>query len=558
MSTPPAPGPSDQAERFCPVCGRRTPEPQCPVDRSQTVEIRSFGRNPRSYQPGDIVNERYRITGPLGAGGFAAIYAAEHLGTHQELAIKLMAAEPGQAGEVATRRFFREAKVTASLQHPNTVRVFDVGQDIQGPLFMAMELIRGRTLHAELRERILAKMLFSQEEVVDLGIQVLDSLAEAHRYQLVHRDLKPANLMLTDGEGGTRVVKVLDFGIAQTSDSSLTATGAAPGTPAFMSPEQCKGDEVDGRSDLYSLATVMFACVAGRLPFEHKEPLRLMQMHVMTPAPDPRTVSTTPLTNGFVAVLLQALAKKPSERFATAAEMRAALLGSTTSRDEAATALQGMGDQPTEHHVMPLNPTPRLRPGASGGFPTETDPAALAPAAAQQAAQPAAQPSVQAAPPAAPPSPAAAPQVAVAVQAPQPVADKRGAPIGALASAAAIAVAATLAVVWFTRSTAPAAGPPAMPAAAAAPEVGANGTMAAAPPAPVAAVAPPTSAPALPTPALPAVAVPAPAPASATPTEVPAASPSQPAKAAAPAAATVKPTARAKPAKPGLAPQLVD
>lgn len=544
MSNSPVTGPSDQGERFCPVCGRRTPEQQCPADRTQTVEMRSFGRNPRSYQAGDTVNERYRITGPLGAGGFAAVYAAEHLGTQQELAIKLMAAEPGPAGEVAMRRFFREAKVTAALQHPNTVRVFDVGQDSQGPLFMAMELIRGRTLHAELRERILAKMLFSQEEVIDLALQVLDSLAEAHQYQLVHRDLKPANLMITEGEDGVRIIKVLDFGIARTIDSSLTATGAAPGTPAFMSPEQCKGDEVDGRSDLYSLAVLMFACVAGRLPFEHKEPLRLMQMHVMTPAPDPRTLCTTPLTESFVVVLLQALAKKPSDRFATAAEMRAAL-------QAVANGLAVGGDMPTEAHAPWVITQPEPGRGPAGtaeaaAVPVPTVPtvpeaapvavalaAAAAPVAAATAAPPAA--SDQPAPPAAAPGRASA---------------------GKIASVLGVLAAVVLVGLWFMRARTPAAGPAAQlapaapPAAAAAPTAAAPPVVAALPAAVTAAA---VAAPAQPSPTQPGPTQPAPAPAAeptaAAPPRVAAPSGPAPARPAAP---------RAKPSKPGLAPQLVD
>lgn len=516
---PHLPAQSDASERYCPICGRRTPLPYCPAEGTHTVEMRGFGRNPRAFQAGDIVGDRYQISGPLGTGGFAAVFAAQHLGTQQELAIKLMAAEPGQAGEVAMRRFFREAKVTASLQHPNTVRVFDVGQDSQGPLYMAMELIRGRTLHAELRERIVAKMLFSQAEVIDLALQVLDSLAEAHQHQLVHRDLKPANLMLVDGADGHRLVKVLDFGIARTVDSSLTATGAAPGTPAFMSPEQCKGDEVDGRSDLYSLAVLMFACVVGRLPFEHKEPLRLMQMHVMAPAPDPRTLCTTPLTDAFVQVLLRTLAKKPGERYATAAAMRAALQAVAEGRDlpddlSAAPDLVGAGEETKEWKVAPVARV-----------------AAAAPLAAE--------PQVVAAP------------VAVALPADSPVAAPVGAgPAGTAGTArgkavqlgvalGAFAVVAAIAVL-AGRGEAPA---PAVQAAPAAAPVAAPAAV----PDPAPAVAAPVAEPA---PAVQPVVAPAAVTAEAAPAPAPPAAPhAGPAK---------RPAVRAKENRPGLAPQLVD
>ena len=322
----PTPAASPTVERFCPTCGRRTPAVQCPTDGAQTIQLRGFGRDPRNYKPDDLIAGRYRVTGVLGSGGMAAVYAAEHTSTHQNVAIKLMAAELGDDGDVAMRRFFREARVTSTLQHPNTVRVFDVGQDEQGPLYMAMELISGPTLLAELRDRIAQNRLMSQALVCDIGIQILDSLIEAHDHQLVHRDLKPANLILMTTEDGHPHVKVLDFGIARTLDSSLTATGAAPGTPAYMSPEQCKGEQVDGRSDLYSLAIILFVCVTGRLPFDFKDPMRVMQAHVTTPPPDPRPLSTAELSDDFVQVLLRGLAKKPVERFSGAVAMRAALV----------------------------------------------------------------------------------------------------------------------------------------------------------------------------------------------------------------------------------------
>lgn len=313
-------------QRFCPICGLNTDAAACPDDRTPTVMVAQFSKHPKAYQPGDVVAERFKITGSLGAGGFASVFSAEHIGTQQQVALKLMATELGPGGAVAVRRFFREAKVTATLQHPNTVRIFDVGQDSQGPLFMAMELLAGRTLYAELRERITARNLFSEAEAIAIGTQVLDSLAEAHAHRLVHRDLKPANLMLRTDDDGKLRVKVLDFGIARTQDSSLTATGAAPGTPAFMSPEQCRGAEVDGRSDLYALGILLFACTVGRLPFEHRDPLRLLRMHLEEPPPDPRSLTDQPLSEGFVEVLLRSLAKAPADRFPNAASMKAALL----------------------------------------------------------------------------------------------------------------------------------------------------------------------------------------------------------------------------------------
>lgn len=426
--------PASTGDRYCPICGRRSNALQCPYDGAQTVQMRGFGRHPRNYQVDDVVAGRYRITGQLGAGGMAAVYAAEHTSTLQPVAIKLMAAEPGADGDVAMRRFFREARVTATLQHPNTVRVFDVGQDDQGPLFMAMERINGPTLLADLRDRIGANRLMTQSEAIDIGIQTLDSLAEAHGHQLVHRDLKPANLMLVSGEDGAPLVKVLDFGIARTVDSSLTATGAAPGTPAYMSPEQCKGETVDGRSDLYSLAIILFVCVTGRLPFDHKDPLRLMQAHVKTPPPDPRPLASSTLSDTFVQVLHRAMAKAAADRFSSATAMRAALVavaqGQPLPVDVGAAILR---DDATVAHPAPSNPARRMEsaaveqrmasvaqppPSPVAATPATSPAAAVAPAVALPTRstvepQPASSPATLAAPVAAAAPPAWLPRVAI-------------------------------------------------------------------------------------------------------------------------------------------------
>lgn len=310
-----------KTDRYCPVCGRTTPEALCPSDSTPTVAMRKFSKQPRSYKDGDIVAQRYQITGTLGSGGFAAVYAAEHVGTKQPIALKLLAV--GMDGEdyVAMRRFFREARVTAGLTHRNTVRVFDVGQDDDGPLFIAMELLRGTPLNVKLKENAKLQTAMQEDEALNVAIQILGSLSEAHSQQLVHRDLKPANIFLTKDAEGELLVKVLDFGIARTANSSLTAAGAAPGTPAFMSPEQCYADVVDARSDLYAVAILMFACVCSALPFESKDSIQLMTMHAKTPAPDPRTKAKVPLSDGFVACVLKALSKAPDDRFADAEAM---------------------------------------------------------------------------------------------------------------------------------------------------------------------------------------------------------------------------------------------
>lgn len=301
--------------RMCPNCGTLGEESFCSKDGTPTIRISPLRKHPRSYEVGDVIGGRYRVTGALGAGGFAAVFAAQHTLTEQPVAVKLLAMDPGDASaRVTVRRFFREAQVTAALTSPNTVRVFDVGQDEGGALYIAMELMRGESLEGLLKRRIKAENPLTEAEAIDLALPLLASLAEAHGKGLVHRDLKPANIFLAETTDGERTVKVLDFGIARTSDSSLTLGGSIPGTPPFMSPEQCRGEEIDGRSDLYAIAVILYLSATANLPFYNTNVLKLMRMHAFDPAPDPRSKTSRPLGEGFARVLLRCLAKHPAER----------------------------------------------------------------------------------------------------------------------------------------------------------------------------------------------------------------------------------------------------
>ena len=312
-------------ERQCPMCGLATSAPHCPEDGVETVAISKFVRDALSYVPGDTITGRYRITGTLGRGGFGAVYSAEHVSTLQQLAVKVLSLDPANTDDDVVRRFYKEAQITAALNHPNTVRVFDVGQAEDGPLFLAMELLRGPTLEQVLKQLAKEKRAMSDLHAIDIAVPVLRSIAEAHDGGLVHRDLKPANIMLSQVSGDEPVVKVLDFGCARTRDSSLTAAGTALGTPGYMSPEQCMGKQLDGRTDLYALGVILFRCVTGQLPFVDKNPLTLMYMHTHAPPPDPNSVAPQPVHPALVAVIQMALAKKPEERHADARVMRAAL-----------------------------------------------------------------------------------------------------------------------------------------------------------------------------------------------------------------------------------------
>ncbi|MBI5610956.1 MAG: serine/threonine protein kinase [Deltaproteobacteria bacterium] len=315
--------PFDSRQRLCTTCGARTPALVCSEDGSLTVQLREYLPG-AEVKVGDLIGERYVITRRLGEGGYSSVFAAQHVVTGQALAIKVLKATWPGPDEQAVRRFYREASVTAGLSHPNTIRVFDVGQTEGGSFWLAMELLVGPSLEDRMQERLASGQVLTQREAIEFAVPVLRSLHEAHGRHLVHRDLKPANIVLADVAGET-VVKVLDFGIAQTSGSTLTTTGMALGTPAYMSPEQCQGLDLDGRSDLYSLGIVLYRSVTGDVPFADLNPVKLMQAHLSRPLPDLRRAARTDLTQSFVAVVQRALDKDLLRRWQHAADMREAL-----------------------------------------------------------------------------------------------------------------------------------------------------------------------------------------------------------------------------------------
>ena len=318
--------PHDSIIRTCPTCGETTAARYCAADNSPTIVVASPSKTLREYRTGDLIGDRYRIIEPLGKGAAAIVFATEHIGTGVPIAVKLLSVDPTEAeGMTAVRRFLREARVTASLQHPHTVLVYDAGQDDAGALFLAMERLSGETLDAVLQRKLIADEGMTQAEVIEIALPVLSALEAAHERGLVHRDLKPANIMLSLTQNGDEVVKVLDFGVARTAGSMLTRGGEMPGAPKYMSPEQCRGQSVDGRSDLYSLGCLLFTCIACRAPYEDRQTMRILQKHVLDPVPDVRKFSKVRLGEAFVDLIHSCLAKDPLARPQSAADMIKAL-----------------------------------------------------------------------------------------------------------------------------------------------------------------------------------------------------------------------------------------
>jgi hypothetical protein len=311
-------------ERACPECGTRTHEPTCPIDGEMTLVQRKQDES-QGARPGSLIGGRYRIERVVGQGGFGAVYKAQHAATGDTVAIKVLRTDVQGSSDVVAR-FRHEAKATSKLKHPNTVRVFDFGQMDDGNLYIAMEFLDGRTFTDLLRR----EGPLQPERLVRIAVQVLKSLSEAHAKGLVHRDLKPDNIFLQTVHGEADFVRVLDFGIAKSlsgdTAADMTSTGAIIGTPRYMSPEQARGTPVDARTDLYSLAIILFEGLTGVAPFLADSPLSMLLRRVAEEPPRVHDSLALPTPVGVCDAVLRGLAREPDERFASADAMMTALL----------------------------------------------------------------------------------------------------------------------------------------------------------------------------------------------------------------------------------------
>jgi len=262
---------------------------------------------------------RYRITEHLGRGGMAEVYKAYQPSLDRYVAIKLMHAFLADDKDFLTR-FEREAKVVATLRHPNIVQVFDF--DVQnGQYYMVMEYIDGVTLKTMLESMHERNEWLGLGDAANIVLSVGSALRYAHDRGMVHRDVKPANVMITqDGH-----VILTDFGIAKIlSTTNLTASGAMVGTPSYMSPEQGMGQAGDERSDLYSLGVMFYQLAVGRLPFDADTPLAVVLKHINDPLPIPRALKPD-LPEDVERIILKALAKNPDDRYPAVGDMTADL-----------------------------------------------------------------------------------------------------------------------------------------------------------------------------------------------------------------------------------------
>jgi serine/threonine protein kinase len=318
------------------------------IDSAATPE-----RRPGGGMIGRVI-AHYRIVGPLGGGGMGVVYKAQDLSLERIVALKFLPPELTRDPDAKTR-FLQEARAASALDHPNICTIHEVGETDEGHLYLAMACYDGETLKQRLQRGRLPI-----DEALETAQQVARGLVKAHRHGIVHRDIKPANLMITADE----IVKILDFGIAKLAGAAgLTRAGSSLGTPGYMSPEQARGEEVDPRTDVWSLGAVLYEMVTGRRPFrgEHEQ---TVLYSLFNDEPEPVQLLRPDAPPELARIIGRMLAKDPEQRYPTAAAAFAdlrALYGPATGTG----SLTATGSR-TGAHTGTCRSSPR-HPGRAGG-----------------------------------------------------------------------------------------------------------------------------------------------------------------------------------------------
>jgi serine/threonine protein kinase len=293
-----------------------------------------YGPLPDQLPPGTRLGS-YEIRDLLGGGGMASVYRGEHVTIGRTVAIKVLSRVLARTPAVVVR-FLQEAKASSKVRHENVVEVTDFGETSDGRPYMVMEYLEGESLAATLRR----EGALSWERARPMLVQLLAALQAAHERGVIHRDMKPENVFRISRMGSDDFLKVFDFGIAKVllgDDGNpakpLTIEGQILGTPAYMSPEQCLGDPVDARSDLYAVGVIAYEMLTGRPPFEGKETSKLLYDQVYTRVPEMREVLPpgVEIPKRIEGLVRRALEKDREARYATAQEFAEALLAGDTS-----------------------------------------------------------------------------------------------------------------------------------------------------------------------------------------------------------------------------------
>jgi len=308
---------------------------------------------------GRTIAGRYQILGVIGEGGMGVVYEAHDIQVDRKVAIKLVRRECLTDSKFVIR-FRRELEVTAQLRHPSTIRVYEHGECDDGRPYMVMELLTGQSLCERLEQGKIPEL-----QALQFAKQIAESLSEAHEHGIFHRDLKPDNIFI-ETVGVSTVIKVLDFGIAGGVDAMrLTRAGEVFGTPQYMSPEQCNGQDLDHRTDVYSLGCILYEMLEGKPPFSAESPMATMLKHVRAKVPTPRHAS--PVTAKLLSL---ALRKDRTKRIQTAgrfAELIGQAIGAVRAAEEG--RVVHVPELSQAHHTGPFASVSSSRPIAPIGAP---------------------------------------------------------------------------------------------------------------------------------------------------------------------------------------------
>ncbi|HEY8090290.1 MAG TPA: serine/threonine-protein kinase, partial [Polyangiaceae bacterium] len=350
-----------------------------PVDETHPRTLDRSGDSPQGAARwpvgiGDVVDGKYRIERELGAGGMGVVMAARHLAVGEIVALKFLRLEHAEDHQL-TERMKREALATFRLRSEHAVRAMDVGQLPSGSIYIVMELLEGEDLRAILRER----RVLPETEAVSYALQVCDALEDAHALGIIHRDLKPQNLFLATQPRGTRILKVLDFGVSKLDPDRFDAapmTGpGGVGTPRYMAPEQWSGMQTDARTDVWALGMILYEMLTGSVPNERRSPAERQMLLTAGAIQSPRTLRPE-VTAGVEQVVLRCLRPEPERRWRSARRLALAL---REARPDVQLAPEGL--PVTRSDVTAVDPTSHRAESLVRAFsrPPSTKPAAASP-----------------------------------------------------------------------------------------------------------------------------------------------------------------------------------
>jgi len=304
----------------CPSCGKQVLDIDIKCGHCGT----SLGASGAHRMIGTLMLGQYELVDVLGQGGMSVVFKGRHNLTNQEVALKILPPEMAAHSQVKSR-FVDEAKALAALDHPNIVHLYNFGQD-NGHFVLAMQFVQGRTWERMILEAERLDWVSSCR----IAIDVLRALEYAHGRGVIHRDMKPSNVLVRGRDG---VATVMDFGIAKmTTSTRLTATGQTMGTVRYMSPEQVRGQEVDVRTDIYSLGATLYESLVGDTPFSGKTHFEIMTKHLSEVAQRPSRIGVA-MPAAVEDAVMRCLAKRADDRFDSAREMRKQLEGALRDND---------------------------------------------------------------------------------------------------------------------------------------------------------------------------------------------------------------------------------